>query len=748
MTILFWTGSLCALLGLLIPKGKGGRLFFWTAFMCIGVLRWETALWERQVLDRAFGGEKETWVQGTVATDPQPSSYGRQSFLLKVAVSRGASPPRANLNVLAPDGLRVRYGDRLVAKGLFSPFPSRRNPGGFDWRFYFQGRCVYGTFHIRDLDPVLKEKARILSLPKQALFAWKRSLLQKIRRQLSPQEASFLGALLLGDRTRINPELWDLLSKIGVVHLIAISGLHVGMVATCCFFFLKTLRFSRRASLIGTLFLLWLFVELVGEAPPILRSSLMVAVYLIGRLLWRRSHPFHALSASFLILVWTNPFYLFEAGFQLSFLSVFTILLFVPSSENPPSLKGPLGFLVQSFRVSAAVWLGLLPVIAWHFHLVSPIALLANLFAIPHSLFLVVLGLVWFSFGSWVPFLSEVLLTILSITTSVGLKVFHLFEKIPFGFFHVGRPSLLFLLFYYLFLLAWVLAPRLRFKRMGVLLSAFLFLNLWIWGSLWKPREQLLRVTFLDVGHGDAILCEFPRGGTLLIDGGRRDDTFDAGREIIAGALWVKGIERLDAVVLTHSDGDHVGGLPTVLRQFRPRALFETGVSQPSRLYRAYRACARDMGLTPTILERGQRLQGIPEVLLDVLHPPRPLLEGTGRDENNNGLVLKLRYGKISFLFAADLEEEGIQSLLHSGQDLSSQILKFPHHGGRLDNGRSFLRAAGPRIAVISVGPYRQYRLPAPETLSQLADSGVEILKTVERGAVGITSDGSSCEIF
>ena len=195
--------------------------------------------------------------------------------------------------------------------------------------------------------------------------------------------------------------------------------------------------------------------------------------------------------------------------------------------------------------------------------------------------------------------------------------------------------------------------------------------------------------------------------------------------------------------MLTHTDGDHLGGLPSILKEFRPHTLFESGVVGSSRLYEEYRDVGAKLTLSPQILKRGDNIEGISGVTLEILHPPRPFLRGTGRDENNNGLVLKMRYGKTAFLFSADLEKDGVQSLLDSNQPLSAQILKVPHHGGRVGNLRQFLLAVRPEIAVISVGSAKRYSHPAPSTLEELVRFGLEVHQTVQEGAVVVESDGS-----
>jgi competence protein ComEC len=296
------------------------------------------------------------------------------------------------------------------------------------------------------------------------------------------------------------------------------------------------------------------------------------------------------------------------------------------------------------------------------------------------------------------------------------------------------------------FYAAVALLPFLR--RHWTLRAGSCFLLIWVTGaSLWpwvKPGERILRVTFLDVGQGDAALVELPDGRRLLIDGGGGGGPrLDVGERVVAPFLWNRAIRVLDVVALSHADPDHAGGLGAILRHFTVKEFWGNGVwdAGGGELLRLL----DQRGLLRRELRRGDRIWLGP-VPVTVLHPPAELLRGSLRgaasDENNNSLVLRLDWGLASILFTGDLEQEGEASLLGSAEPLRHLVLKVGHHGSRYSTTERFLAAGQPNVAVISVGARNPFRHPAPEVLSRLEAAGIRTFRTDRDGAVLLESDG------
>jgi len=755
----FWIVFILATFFCLVVFGlrhaKSSALFLAAVFFCLGILRGELASSKSPHTITHFISKSSAVVRliGIVETEPISLEGEKSSFDLRaLSLKRGArwKDISGRLRVFASDHPPPPYGEEIMVEGSFYNLKSAGNPGEFDLASFLKRRGIDGTLHVKPYHGLLCLGRNHASFFLRALVPLRQKALGSVYQMLPKKEAALFGAMILGDRSRLEGELWDLFTRTGTVHLLSISGLHVGIFATLIYLLFKILRLRKHLAFFFTLFFLSVYATLVGGSPPVVRSTVMIMLYLLGSLLGREVFLLNILSFAYLLLLLFNPFYLYEVGFQLSFLSVFFLFLTDEKFKAFFKQKRPLSFLSRAARyfcelfiISIGVWVGIWPVVAYHFYSVSPVSWIANCFVIPLLFPIVGMGVLWFIVNPLFPVLPAIFLRIEGMLLSLLVSLTECFDRIPFGSFHFAA-SAPFLIVYYLMLGIFLLKSfrRLRWKTCMLTL---IFFNVSVWGPLFEKAPSKVKATFLDVGHGDAIFLEFPRGGNLLIDGGDRREGFDAGRKVIAPFFWKRNIYRLDAVLLTHADQDHVGGVPTVLEAFHPHYVFESGFPKDTVAYRRYRKTLKKLRIKPILLHRGQKITGYPGVSLEILNPPTPFLRGTGRDENNNGVVLKLTHGDVHLLFTADIQERALEDLRRSGQDLRAEILKMPHHGGDLgEEAASFLRAVSPNIAVISVGEKEGFHLPSLKTISLLDHFRIPIYQTVDTGAIHVVSDGEN----
>jgi competence protein ComEC len=289
-----------------------------------------------------------------------------------------------------------------------------------------------------------------------------------------------------------------------------------------------------------------------------------------------------------------------------------------------------------------------------------------------------------------------------------------------------------------------LLGTRDRWPRNRLLLVAMTGLTLWLCGSVADRllERRWLRVDILDVGHGDSILVRTPSGNAFLVDGG----TQAAGRSRVIPFLRHEGLRTLDAVVVTHPDEDHLGGVLPVIQQVRVKRLLTNGAVDDTMTFRALQDAVRRRGIPHETVQAGMSLDGPSGVHIEVLHPPCGFVPGTVGSSNDNSVVLKLTNGLVSILLTGDLEEEGLPWLLASGESLRATVLKVPHHGSRLgDAGAQFFEVVHPRVAIVSVG--RLHQLPAQETIEALRRVGARLYSTREHGAVSLRTNGRRLEV-
>jgi competence protein ComEC len=271
------------------------------------------------------------------------------------------------------------------------------------------------------------------------------------------------------------------------------------------------------------------------------------------------------------------------------------------------------------------------------------------------------------------------------------------------------------------------------------------------WVSVYRASQHTLTVTFFDVGQGDSALVQAPGGRALLIDGGGRSGDHagnsDVGDRVIVPGMMVRGVRRLDAIIVTHGDDDHVNGLDRVVDQVPVEMVLDPLLPHPGAPYARLRALEEEHGIPLVKARLGQRFNFGNGIKAMVLHPGLVPIWGTAADPNNNSVVLRLAYGKVSFLFTGDIEEQGERQLLARNFMLRSTVLKVPHHGAETEASPDFIHAVRPALAVISVGAHNPYGHPSPALVERLRASGARVMRTDVLGAITVTSDGRTWKV-
>jgi len=642
------------------------------------------------------------------------------------------------------------YGDLVEARGLLLMPRDPGNPGEFDYPAYLLRRGIGYLLVVEspgDLQRVGRGPANpVLSL---ALLLRERMALV-FDRTMPPEQAALLKGMVLGLRGEIPPGVVETLVRTGVVHVLSVSGLHVGLVLGFWLAVARGLRLPRVPLFVGSVLLLVLYTLVTGARPPVVRAAVMagltLGVWVLGR---ERDWP-SALALAAMVLLVRQPLVLYDPGFQLSFAATWGILYLAPLVEKrvPAWFTGT---LVVPLAAQGAVW----PLVAHYYHVFSPIALLANALAVPLTAGIMALGLV--SAGAGPVFLP--LAEVLNATTGLLLVLFATANEWlsgwPGAWWHVAGPSPVLLALWYPALWAagqvgyrssWreaVLRQRSRLARGAVWLPAVLLACLLVW----PPADRGLTCYFLDVGQGDATVLLTPSGRTVVVDAGGWPGEYETGRgageRVVVPFLRHLGVRRVDVLVLTHAHEDHAAGAWALVRNF-PVGLAVVGPDRPgAERPPGYTALLGEMAARGIPVERvaaGAYIRVDREVNMEVLHPPPTVSRYARAEENNLSVVIRISYGGTSLLLAADVEAEAQADLVAAGVDLAADILKVPHHGSRFFD-RGFLAAVNPRLAVISVGARNTFGLPAPELVAALEELGAGVYRTDRDGAVVVHVD-------
>ncbi|UCB57696.1 MAG: DNA internalization-related competence protein ComEC/Rec2 [Candidatus Omnitrophota bacterium] len=692
----------------------------------------------------AFNNPQKVSIRGRVTSAPEVTQTfyhtPKTTFILRASelgVKQNWQKTEGLVKVTLYGERKIEYGDRLFLEGSLLRPLSLRNPGGFNYREYLANHDIFALLKVKEKDALRRISSQRDFV--KNVFNLKEKLRGIIYQYLEPKEASLLSAILLGERSSLSEDIKDLFIHTGTIHILAISGLHIALIASIIVALFKLFRLGRRLTFILTILVLIAYASLSGARPSVVRATIMASVVLFGYLINREIEIYNSLGLSALIILIARPYYLFEAGFQLSFLSVISIVYFTPKIEGLfPVSNRCLFYLVRVASASLAAWIGLAPITAFYFNIVTPVAILANIALIPLLLPLVGAGISFLVFAFFSASLGSIFAGASWLSIIVLKGVAGLISRIPLGYFRCASPDIFFFFGYYLLVLIFFNYKRLRISKAKLAITFALAANILVWAPFFRQTSDKLRVTFLDVGKADAIFIEFPNSSnTILIDGGEND----AGRWVILPFLWNKGIKKIDAVVLTHPDNDHVGGLASVLENIKVDCVFDNGMSKESSSYNNYKKLAEEKAPCYRLIKGGTEVSGLSGIKLFMLHPAH--LSGDKDDTNNNSLVLKLVYKKVSFLFCADIQKQAIREILSYGPILKSSVIKVPHHGS--DEGsieEELFQAVSAKAAVISVDRNNRFGLPAPEVLERLKTQGAQVYKTAESGAITISTDG------
>lgn len=658
---------------------------------------------------------------------------------------------------LGPEQPEVALGDHLFGRIRLRPPRPPRFPGDYDARQTLRLRGAEHIAHPRE--PLLVQVPE--SPPPLAAL---RRALDRQRQRASAHlhehghTSGLLPALALGEGSAVDDATRESFSRCGLSHVLAVSGLHFGLVALVLFTvsqalfrrvpFITRRWGARRAAACVALPLMALYVLFVGAPVSARRAFVMAACLLGGHALAREGHSTLSLSLAALLLLLYEPRELFSPGFQLSFAAVLGLLWTGAYIERPfrrwldlraPRFNRALGWLGSALLATLGASVTTTPLVLLHFGQLPLVGMLANLWVVPVVSFVLLPAalLATLLVGVWpeaAQLLTEHTAAIEALLVESVVAFEHHAPLIALEAHGLSHPALILIGLLALTLLH---TPHARTARA---LAAFSTAALVTLLSLQPPPHGgRLRVTFLPVGQGDATLIESPGGQLTLVDGGGGPRS-DPGARVVVPYIQSLGYTRLDRVILTHPDLDHMGGLPSVIRSLAPREVWTNGhaVEHPAYLdlldaidavdaeHHVWSSCA------PTLVEEDT-------LRLSVLWPHRLDPEaGT----NANSLVLRLEYGHATFLLMGDLEAEGERALLESGAALGATVLKAGHHGSHTSTTPALLDAVSPEMAVISVGEDNRYGLPHAQVLRRLVRRGVEVFRTDHDGVIRMETDG------
>ncbi|WP_147274400.1 ComEC/Rec2 family competence protein [Bremerella cremea] len=633
------------------------------------------------------------------------------------------------------DELSVGPGESIIVFAQAMQPEAALNPGEFDFANWSRGqghRILLRCNFPECLQPTGQPLSKSLGSP---ILAWRQFIDSKLTAAVPPKLDGLAETIFLGRRERLADATDEAFRQTGTVHLLALSGLHLGILAFLAYQLLRWIPAPVWFPGLALLLLTCAYVLLVDTRPPIVRASILVSTFCVATILFRRHTFWNSLALAWIAVIGWNPTEIFQAGTQLSFVAVAT-LAWLANLQHRSRPIDPLKKLIAETRpwpvkllkatgrtigmallASLAVWLVTLPLVLIHFHTASPWAIiLSPILGVLMSFAL--FGLV-FLVGTSIavpviaPFFSQLLtLPLVGLEQIVTLTQQH--AKLTFW---TAGPSQGWVIGFYLLLtgLGFLIACRRFPRRWGVALVAVWLAVGFGQGIVHSQKSQARQeviCTFVSVGHGTCALVELPGGQNLLYDCGRLGSPRRATQSLSA-VLWNKGISHLEAIIISHDDADHFNGLPGILERFSVGTVYcsELMLKTPGHLAETLLTEIQQRQIPVRPLSAGQRLKTMPDVQLLVLHPTRKGV--LGRD-NANSLVLLIEYQGRRILLPGDLESPGTEAVVLE-QPINCDVVMAPHHGSRGSNPEQFYAWCQPQWIVVSSGSPAIQSLPAEQ---------------------------------
>ncbi len=652
---------------------------------------------------------------------------------------------------------KIAAGDRLRCFVRLVLPPRPMNPGSRDRAAYLRAQRVCCRLQAEGpecLTVVEPGSAWTVTRMLDQLRAYGNNVLHDC---LNSRQAELAAAVLLGLREELDGSRNEAFLTTGTVHILSISGLHVGLLAGALFWIMRRLPIPRgwAAALIAAVTLL--YALMVDVEPPVVRATVLVLVACYATYWGRRTFGMNSLAAAALVVLALNPAHLFHVGAQLSFLCVAGLIwIAVPrhrtetEQEKTDAILERLmaqhrGWLqriarklwsdVKSIALAGAVlWALTLPLVMARFHLLSPVSLILNtLLWIPMSLS-VLSGFGVLALGAVCSPLGHLCGWFCGWNFRILEDGVNWAQALPGSHFWVPGPSEWWLWGFYGGLGLFLALPGLCPTRRWCVVLAAAWIGLGFVAARWPCQQDRLDCTVLSMGHGAAVLLELPSGETMLYDAGQ----FGAppvGVRTISEFLWSKGITRLDAVVLSHPDIDHYNALPGLLGKFSVGEVCVSPVmfEKNSFAVKVLREALDNYDIPVRAMRAGDRLDGGDGCTLEVLHPPRA---GIQEPSNANSLVLAVDYRDRRILLPGDLESSGLMELL-AREPRHCEVLLAPHHGSRKSNSPELAHWCTPSWVVFS----GDGRWSLPKVESPYRAVGGQVLHTYRNGAIQVRID-------
>lgn len=708
--------------------------------LCYSISYFQITYLEQSFEKKYQDAPQEMKVIGTIVSNPSDKEY-KTSYILKVeSINGDTSYQNTKLLLHVKKQKKEKkyvYGNQICFIGTFEEPTGQRNKGGFNDKEYLKTKNIYGIITANSKEIQVKKENnsnRIVALANKIAT----KIEQKANTLLPKKEADIITAILIGKKENLEKEVQDTFKNSSLSHMLAISGMHVSYVIMGVGFLIEKTKIGKKTGNRITIAFLLFFMLLTGQTLSVTRACVMVIYRIVASLHYKKATVLSSITISILILMVCNPYCIFDVGLQLSYGGTIGIVLLYKrfqkikqkeEKDEQKPIKKYLRKMQEIVKISLSANIILVPIVLYHFNTLSLTFFISNVLATPIIGVLVIGGFVSIIFSFvWNP-IGKCFVLVLQFFIQLFYQIAIFTSKLPFSKIYLATPKLSNILLYYLFLFLFLFHPKIKEKllakikkitRKKIIVILLLVSTLII---LDKQIPKNLKIYFIDVGQGDSTLIVTPKGKTILVDGGgsKEESSFDVGESIGMPYLLDRGITKLDYVLISHFDSDHIGGLFYIMKNMKIGKVIISKQGEDSKNYEKFKTIVKEKKMKVIEVKKGDKLNIEKNIKLEILWPKEEQIQENIL--NNNSIVAKLSNPYCSILLTGDIEEIAEKQIVKeykNSNTLKATILKVGHHGSRTSSIQEFLEMVKPNIALIGVGKNNTFGHPNDEVLKRL----------------------------
>lgn len=676
-----------------------------------------------------------------------------------------------------------KFGNIVEITGTYEEPNTARNYKGFDYRQYLKSRNIYGTIDCEKYEIIATNKINVAS---NIVNYVQNNIKENMFNILDEEQSALCVGILIGDREKISDITEDNFKKSNLTHMLAVSGSHITYIIVALTTILS--KTNRKFSLIITIFFLLFFTVLTGFTASVLRASIMGIITLLASILHRKSDTINNLGISSIIILIYNPYLLVDAGFLLSYAGTIGIILFSKKISNGISIivnkinpnllnieqnnnskiffvksiiEKIILYVISSLSLTLSANIVIIPIMAYMFSTISFTFWISNILAGPVMEVVTIFGFIVYFISIIFPILAQFLGIALNLLLTVLLKIAEISSKIPGASIYIKTPSIYMCVIYYLIIyilfnmqaikqiirkkaIFRLYAIKAKKQRKNILVIAILFTILV--NSIIYVTDKNIKIYFVDVGQGDCTLIQTSGRKNVLIDGGGSEfGSFDVGKSTLLPYLLDRGITKIDYMMISHFDSDHIGGLFYIMENLRVDNIIISKQGESSENLKKFIEILQSnirgsKNKTNIILvKKGDNIKIDNSSYFEILFPEEELINDNIL--NNNSIVAKFVSNNFKMLFTGDIEEiaeNRLCELYKSTNKLQADIIKVAHHGSKTSSTLNFLELVKPKIALIGVGENNNFGHPNDAVLKRIKDLGAHIYRTDQMGEISI----------